>query len=575
MSIYDKSSLVLIPSGTKTSKVYSQKPTNGDGDFDFTRSTAATRIAANGNIEKETQNLLLQSNSFDTTWVKSSSTVTSGQAGYDNSNDAWLLEKSGAYGRLDQTASFSGVQTFSVYAKLTNPTEANCLTLRVDIPNNIVQTTFNLETQVVDDNNGFGSIIEQVGDDGWYRCSTTYIGNSIVARIYVALNGQTNLATGSLLIQDAQIEQGLAATPYIETTTTTAQAGVLENTPRLNYTTGVANPYLLLEPSRTNLVTNSEYMPSFSIGGDAIISLANVINPQGTLSSYQVTSINNGSRIQQTIGPQGNNFVYSGFFKGTGVATRLRIANNLGNEIRCDIGANGIFTIQSTTSTNYGIEDYGNGWHRIYFETTTSSAANNFLQVYPDSNDGNGSIYVWGLQAEQGTYPTSYIPTYSVSATRAADSSEILSIQSNGIVGATDSYTIFFDISNDDGGNAADGGNSQWLKGQDSSYSNIWTLRKQDTADQKYHSLYYNKDADYVFSSETINKGCFVFTTNEVKVFLDGSLNTTYSVANSPLNLNGILIDYGSSDRTTIKFSQLLLFPTALSDADCITLTTI
>ena len=58
MSIYDKASLVLIPSGTKTSKVYSQKPVNGDGDFTFSRSTAATRVNADGNIEKETQNLI-------------------------------------------------------------------------------------------------------------------------------------------------------------------------------------------------------------------------------------------------------------------------------------------------------------------------------------------------------------------------------------------------------------------------------------------------------------------------------------------------------------------------------------
>ena len=55
MSIYDKASLVLIPSGTKTSKVYSQKPVSGDGDFTFSRSTAATRVNADGNIEKETQ----------------------------------------------------------------------------------------------------------------------------------------------------------------------------------------------------------------------------------------------------------------------------------------------------------------------------------------------------------------------------------------------------------------------------------------------------------------------------------------------------------------------------------------
>ena len=34
MSLYDKASLVLIPSGTKAGKVFSQKPTSGDGDFD-------------------------------------------------------------------------------------------------------------------------------------------------------------------------------------------------------------------------------------------------------------------------------------------------------------------------------------------------------------------------------------------------------------------------------------------------------------------------------------------------------------------------------------------------------------
>ena len=92
MSIYDKASLVLIPSGTKTSKVYSQKPVNGDGDFTFSRSTAATRVNADGNIEKETQNLLLQSNTFDTTWLDITLTKTSGQAGYDGTNDAWELQ---------------------------------------------------------------------------------------------------------------------------------------------------------------------------------------------------------------------------------------------------------------------------------------------------------------------------------------------------------------------------------------------------------------------------------------------------------------------------------------------------
>ena len=76
-----------------------------------------------------------------------------------------------------------------------------------------------------------------------------------------------------------------------------------------------------------------------------------------------------------------------------------------------------------------------------------------------------------------------------------------------------------------------------------------------------------------MFTNQTINKACFVFTSSEIKVFLDGSLNTTYSVTNSPLGLDDFLITYGSSDRTNIVLSQFLLFPTALSDAQCSALT--
>ena len=120
-SIYDKSSLVLIPSGTKTGKVFSQKPVSGDGDFTFTRASAATRVNADGNIEKETSNLLLQSNNFDTTWVKNAgATLVSGQSGYDGLNYAWRINvtttsNSGLYQYISPTS--SGVNTISLYAK--------------------------------------------------------------------------------------------------------------------------------------------------------------------------------------------------------------------------------------------------------------------------------------------------------------------------------------------------------------------------------------------------------------------------------------------------------------------------
>jgi hypothetical protein len=50
MSLADKSSLLLIPTGYKSQKVYSIFPTDGVGDFDFSRSSSATRIAKNGLI---------------------------------------------------------------------------------------------------------------------------------------------------------------------------------------------------------------------------------------------------------------------------------------------------------------------------------------------------------------------------------------------------------------------------------------------------------------------------------------------------------------------------------------------
>jgi len=43
--------LALVPSAYKTSKVYSVLPVNGDGDFDLSRGSNATRVCKDGLIE--------------------------------------------------------------------------------------------------------------------------------------------------------------------------------------------------------------------------------------------------------------------------------------------------------------------------------------------------------------------------------------------------------------------------------------------------------------------------------------------------------------------------------------------
>ena len=47
-------SLAMIPSGYKDGKVYSVLPSNGDGDFTFSRGSNATRVNKDGFIETVT-----------------------------------------------------------------------------------------------------------------------------------------------------------------------------------------------------------------------------------------------------------------------------------------------------------------------------------------------------------------------------------------------------------------------------------------------------------------------------------------------------------------------------------------
>ena len=129
-SLKDLASLIMVPSLYKDGELHTVKPLadeniivhpdatdNNDGvdgttpstssNFTFSRGSnlAATRVDVNGLIEKGRENLLLQSNQFDTTWGKTLSSVIGNQSGYNGSNDAWKMISgaSGTYSIVSQS----------------------------------------------------------------------------------------------------------------------------------------------------------------------------------------------------------------------------------------------------------------------------------------------------------------------------------------------------------------------------------------------------------------------------------------------------------------------------------------
>ena len=425
MSIYDKASLVLIPSGTKTSKVYSQKPVNGDGDFTFSRSTAATRVNADGNIEKETQNLLLHSNTFsNAVWVNNagSCTRTSGQSGYDGSNDAWLLtQDSAGYDNIVQSVSSSGVNTYSIYVKGTS----TAFTLR--ITNTGDRVLFNLSTGSVAST--FGSNLIDYGmtdvGGGWYRCYLTANATITDLNIYPYFNSTT--AT-SVTIQDAQLEQGLVARDYIETTTTAVEGGITDNVPRLDYTDSSC-PALLLEPQRTNAMTYSEGLfGHVGLGvnyksADVTLTPNDAESPEGYNNATKFNGVNGIADTYVGYTASTTN-TFSAFLKaGTcEIAKMKHTATGAVAEITINLTSG---TITNTTGAQYldsSIVDYGNGWYRASITFTSGTTA----YITRVQLGEAGYIHMYGWQIERGaSYATSYIPTYGSAVTRNADRSYI------------------------------------------------------------------------------------------------------------------------------------------------------
>ena len=433
MALIDKASLLMVPSTYEDGTLYNVLPSgnkapdetgNHNGydqtraDFTFSRGSnlAATRVNASGLIEKGRENVLTYSNDFSQ-WSKVNSSVTSGQSGYNNLNDAWLLTATSTGPRIQFTVSKTGVNTFSIYAKAGS---VNWLRLLVIGTSNYARY-FDLENGVKGGSvysTEVDSEITNIGN-GWYRCSITTNVSISEVRVYLAdADGtQSTTSSGSIYIQDAQLEAGLVATDYIETGATTATAGVLENTPRIDYSSGAGA--LLLEPQRTNLFAQSEYFGAWNISG--AITTNTATSPEGLQNASTFTTSAAGEDLRDNTNVTGT-YTFSLFVKLIDVGgVRLRIDAATDANAYFDLSDGSVFSSDGIIDAD--AIDYGNNWWRVYMTANVTNTQK--IQIF--TTDGttsyaNGGVYLYGAQLEAASHVSSYVPTYGSAATRGAES---------------------------------------------------------------------------------------------------------------------------------------------------------
>ncbi len=371
-----------------------------------------------------------------------------------------------------------------------------------------------------------------------------------------------------IYIQDAQLEQGLVATDYIETTSSSVAVGITNDIPRINYEGGIGN--FLLEPSRTNSVVHSEYFGGWSLINVAVTSNS-IISPDGTLNGSKLIASSGASNkvIFQAITANtytASVFAKKGEFEGLILATGTTGAF-------FNLNTHSYRTNYTSAPTSYKIEDYGNGWYRVSFNYTShSSISLAQYSVYINGSTASGNtFYTFGGQIEKGSYLTSYMKTEASTVTRLKD--ECL----NG--GDSDLFDITVGTFFVDATPFIPNSNNKISLSDESSNNRIELQFRADAngvdflCEGQGNGLQVNRNESITYNSR--NKLLVTFDDSNFKIYVNGVLEFTDTSFTKPIDLDNLKYTaFNSILNFEGKIHDTRVYDRVLTEAEAIELTT-
>jgi len=594
----------------------------------FTRSDTPPTYAAPSAVhymsnEKHlsSDNLLLQSSDFDTSWTANglNGTPTGGQADPSGGTDGFtLVESSGAGERwLQQAVSGSGTPTLTVYAKQNSGTRYLYLTIWNSVSNFEV-ALFDLAGGAAALYSGGSSSFTSVtatqtaSGNGFYKCTLKATGTANL--VYVGVDDSSTITgynsaygvksyTGngsSIDIAFASLTSS-GATDYQPTTTQihrkyapTLKSVSYAGQPRFEYDPAsdgqsVAKG-ILIEGSATNLIQQSDSIDNaYWTKQNSTVTAAAAVGVTGELNACLITEIEDVSPATSVHSVYSSAFGLSSatsctvslYCKAAGV-NRVQLLSTVGGSVRNAIIniANG--TVISESSATGAVESVGNGFYRISITYTAPATTNGrvYLNLLNDSGTsdyaGNGynGVIATGFQFEQNSFPSSLISTSGSAVTRASES---LSVATADIGYTGGPFTI---VSETEGGKGSYP--RAWTISDSSLNNRLVVYRNSDTStDNTDWYCYAVSDgsaqvSSTITSSASAGKLAVSYDTNDVSTCASGGTVTTDNAAVISGKLTTLHIGAqtnGVSNKLNGHVKRLSLYNEALSDTNLQALT--